>query len=63
MRPVSLGIVGCGNVMTGAYTTLLKPLVAEGTVGRLVVCDVDPDKARRAAGVYGEVAVVADHRG
>ena len=29
MRPVSLGVVGCGNVMTGAYTTLLKPFVAE----------------------------------
>jgi predicted dehydrogenase len=62
MRSVSLGIVGCGNVMTGAYTTLLKPLVAEGVVGRLAVCDVDPDRARRAVGVFGDVAEVADHR-
>ena len=55
MRPVSLGIVGCGNVMTGAYTTLLKPLVAEGRIDRIVVCDVDAEAAERAVRLYGDV--------
>jgi predicted dehydrogenase len=61
MRPMSLGIVGCGNVMTGAYTTLLKPLVAEGAIRRIAVCDIDAAKAQRAADIYGDVAIVADH--
>jgi predicted dehydrogenase len=61
VRPVSLGVVGCGNVMTGAYTTLLKPLVADGRIDRITVCDVDAAAAERAARRYGDAGVVADH--
>jgi hypothetical protein len=58
MRSVSLGIVGCGNVTIGA-STLLEPLVAEGVIGRLAVCDVDPDTTRRAVGDDGDVAATS----
>ena len=61
MRPVSLGIIGCGNVMTGAYTTLLKSLVADGVVELVAVCDVNAEAARRAAGIYGGSPIVAAH--
>ena len=53
MRPVSLGIIGCGNVMTGAYATLLKGLLADGVVELVAVCDVNAEAARRAARIYG----------
>ena len=52
MRPVSLGIIGCGNVMTGAPQPLLKSLLADGVVELVAVCDVNADAARRAAGIY-----------
>ena len=47
--------------MTGAYTTLLKPLVADGRIDRIVVCDVNAEAAERAARRFGDVGVVADH--
>src|SRR5262245_54118493 len=48
--------------MTGAYTTLLRRLVAEGSVDRVSVFDVDRDAAERAARIYGDAGPVADHR-
>jgi predicted dehydrogenase len=62
LRPVSLAIIGCGNVMTGAYTTLLKRLVADRTVGRVAVFDVDRGAAERAARIYGDEGPAEDHR-
>ncbi len=61
MRPVSLGIIGCGNVMTGAYATLLKSLLADGMVELVAVCDVNAEAARRAASIYGGSPSVAAH--
>jgi predicted dehydrogenase len=61
LRPVSLGIIGCGNVMTGAYTTLLKSLLADGVVELVAVCDVNAEAARRAASIYGGSPSVAAH--
>ena len=43
--------------MTGAYTTLLKGLLADGVVELVAVCDVNAEAARRAARIYGGVPI------
>jgi predicted dehydrogenase len=62
LDPVSIGVVGCGSVMTGPYTALLKPLIADGSVELVAACDVRDDAARRAARLSGDIPAFTDHR-
>ena len=64
-RAVSVGIVGCGHVMRGAYTNQLRGLIGRGLVGRVLLCDVNPQAARKAAeqlpGSPEGIGPMADH--
>ena len=49
MRPVRLGVVGCGSVFWTPYMSLIERLCGEGRVDVVAVYDSDPDKRRLAA--------------
>lgn len=50
---IGVGIIGCGNVWEGPYRTELAPLIREGRIAVVAVCDTDADKAAYAAAQYG----------
>lgn len=43
-QPVRIGIVGCGDVLAGAYASQIKRLQAAGRVEVLAACDLDAGK-------------------
>ncbi len=57
MARTRVGVVGCGGVSEGAY---LPNLAASAAVQVEAVCDVDPERARRAAQRHGVARAFTD---
>jgi predicted dehydrogenase len=58
---LSIGVVGCGHVMRGAYTNQLEALIGRGLVGAVTLCDVDRRAALQAAEQLPGAEVVGHH--
>ncbi|MGW5360540.1 Gfo/Idh/MocA family protein [Actinopolymorpha pittospori] len=61
-RPVRLGFVGCGSVMSGPYTRMARQLQGRGLVERVIACDVVAEKEKFVQDELGIPRFTTDYR-
>jgi predicted dehydrogenase len=61
-RPVRIGIVGCGNVMRGAYMPLIERLARQGAAEAVAACDVLPERRALVRERFGIERFSTDYR-
>ncbi len=60
-RPVRLGIIGCGKVLSGPYRPVLGGLLDEGSAELAVACDLQPEREAFVRGAFGAERFTTDH--
>lgn len=61
-RPINVGFVGCGSVMTGPYMAMARQLRERGVIQTVVACDVVADKEQFIRDELGIPRFVTDYR-
>src|SRR5260370_37130189 len=61
-RPVRMGIVGCGNVMSGSYMPMIERLRAQGLAEAVAACDVKEEKRLLVRERFGMTRFSTDYR-
>ena len=61
-RPVRIGIVGCGNVMSGSYMPMIERLRAQGLAEAVAACDVKEEKRPLVRERFGMTRFSTDYR-
>jgi predicted dehydrogenase len=63
VKPVRIGIVGCGSVMRGPYTNQIKRIQQSGTPIEVVAaCDIAPEAERFVRERFGDIPFSTDYR-
>ena len=61
-RPVRLGIIGCGRVLSGPYRPVLDRLLGEGAAEVTVACDVVAEREAFVRDAFGAKRFTSNHR-
>jgi predicted dehydrogenase len=61
-RPVRLGIIGCGRVLSGPYRPVLDRLLANEAVEITVACDTVPEREAFVRDTFGAKHFTPNHR-
>jgi predicted dehydrogenase len=61
-RPVRLGIIGCGRVLSGPYRPVLDRLLADEAVEITVACDTVAEREAFVRDTFGAKRFTANHR-